>query len=81
MKIRRDLTDLTMLTSRWRIKRDPDGLPVIPGRHGHVSAYDLETLLLYINGRPLSALLRELPPGRGRLQVGDRGGQHLLAPH
>jgi hypothetical protein len=79
LKSRPDLVDLRTLSARWRVRRDEEGLPVIPGRRGNVSAQDLTTLCVYITGRTLPALLRSLPPGWRRHQIGDQEA-NLLAP-
>lgn len=77
---RPDLADLHELAQCWRIRRDSEGLPAIPGRRGHVSAHDLETLAVYVTGRRyLARVLRELPPGWRRHQIGDDEA-NLLAP-
>lgn len=77
---RPDLVDLRTLTDRWRIRRDVEGLPIIPGRRGHVSSYDREVLAVYVYGRRyLARVLRELPDGWRRHQVGDDEA-NLLAP-
>jgi hypothetical protein len=88
LKSRPDLVDVRSLTDRWRIRRDtrgadrgltPDNVPIVPGRRGHVSAHDLTTLGVYVSGRTLPALLRNLPPGWRRHQIGDREAT-LLVP-
>ena len=86
---RPDLVDLRALTDRWRVRFDargadraltPDPVPTIPGRRGHVEAFDLTTLCVYVTGRRfLLALLRALPAGWRRHQVGDDEA-NLLAP-
>lgn len=77
---RPDLVDLRTLTTLWRIRLDSEQLPIIPGRWGHVSAHDLKTLCVYIAGsRHVRALLRRLPSGWRRHQVGDNEA-NLLAP-
>ena len=87
LRSRPDLVDLHALTDRWRVRRDTrgaergltlDNLPIILGRRGHVSAHDLTTLCVYVTGRTLPRLLRELPAGWRRHQVGD-GEANLLA--
>ena len=79
LKARRDLVDLRALTDRWRVRRNAEHLPVIPGRRGNVSAHDLTTLCVYLTGRTLPRLLRELPPSWRRHQVGDQEAT-LLVP-
>jgi len=89
LKSRPDLVDLRSLTDRWRIRRDargedrgliPDNVPMIPGRRGHIEAADLTTLGVYVTGRGiLPKLLRALPAGWRRHQVGDHEA-NLLAP-
>ena len=78
---RPDLLDLRTLTDRWRVRRDEEGLPVILGRRGSVSAHDLLTLCVYVRAgrRVLLALLRDLPAGWRRYQIGDEEA-NLLAP-
>jgi hypothetical protein len=77
---RPDLVDLRTLTEAWRIRRDTEGLPVIPGRRGNVSAHDLATLHVYVHGRHyLLKLLRVLPAAWRRHQIGDDEA-NLLAP-
>ncbi|MGH7393385.1 MAG: hypothetical protein ACREM3_28610 [Candidatus Rokuibacteriota bacterium] len=77
---RPDLVDLHSLTDRWRIRRDEEGLPVIPGRRGWVAAHDFETLCVHVTGRPyLLRVLRSLSTGWRRYQVGDDEA-NLLAP-
>lgn len=77
---RPDLVDLRALTDRWRVRLDAERLPLIPGRRGNVSAHDLTTLCVHVTGRrPLLALLRNLPAGWRRHQVGDDEA-NLLAP-
>lgn len=77
---RPDLVDLRGVTDRWRVRRDAEGLPAIRGRRGHVEAHDLTTLCVYVTGRGvLPKLLRELPPGWRRHQIGDDEA-NLLAP-
>jgi hypothetical protein len=57
LKSRPDLVDLRSLTDRWRVRRDrrgedralvPDPVPLIPGRRGHVEAYALTTLCVFV---------------------------------
>jgi hypothetical protein len=86
---RPDLLDLRDLTTVWRIRRDTrgadrglasDNVPIIPGRRGNVTAHDRETLCVYLRGRRhLARVLRELPAGWRRHQVGDDEA-NLLAP-
>jgi len=77
---RPDLVDLRALTDTWRIRRDTEGLPMIPGRRGNVSAHDLTTLCVDVHGRHyLLKLLRALPAGWRCHQVGDDEA-NLLAP-
>jgi hypothetical protein len=81
LRTRPDLVDLRTLTDRWRVRRDtrgedrgltPDPVPMIPGRRGHVEAFDLTTLCVYVTGRGvLPKLLRALPAGWRRHQIGD----------
>ena len=53
---------------------------MIPGRRWSVSAYDLTRLCVYVTGRGvLPKLLRTLPAGWRRHQVGDTKA-NLLAP-
>jgi hypothetical protein len=69
---RPDLVDLRTLTEAWRVRQATEGLPVIPGRRGNVSAHDRTTLCVYVRGRHgLLKLLRALPAGWQRHQVGD----------
>jgi hypothetical protein len=80
VRIRGDLLDLRAVTRRWRIRRDGDGLPAIPGRRGSIHAHDRVTLALHLRGaRTVRALLRALPPGWRRHQVGDDEAT-VLAP-
>jgi hypothetical protein len=86
---RPDLLDLRDLTTAWRIRRDTrgaerglavDDVPIIPGRRGNVTAHDRGTLCVYLRGRRhLASVLRELPVGWRRHQVGDDEA-NLLAP-
>lgn len=77
---RPDLLDLSALRDRWRIRRDAERLPFIPGRRGSVAAHDLETLCVYVTGRRhVLALLRNLPTGWRRHQIGDDEA-NVLAP-
>jgi hypothetical protein len=76
----KDLPDLRALTDRWRVRRDAEHLPVIPGRRGSVSAHDRGWLCVHVRGRGfLLGLLRDLPAGWKRHQVGDDEA-NLLAP-
>jgi hypothetical protein len=79
LRSRPDLLDLRSVTNRWRVRLDAEGLPVIPGRRGNVSAHDLTTLCVYVAGRSLPALLRNLPDGWRRHQTGDHEA-NILAP-
>jgi hypothetical protein len=77
---RPDLLDLRGLGDRWRVRLDAERLPVILGRRGNVSAHDRATLGVCVAGRRLLlALLRALPAGWRRHQVGDDAA-NLLAP-
>jgi hypothetical protein len=82
------LVDVRSVTERWRVRRDtrgvdrglmPDPVWLIPGRRGHVEAFDLETLCVYVTGRTLPRLLRELPAGWRVHQRGDDEA-NLLCP-
>lgn len=80
LRSRPDLVDLRALTERWRVHRDSEGLPIIPGRRGSVTAHDLSTLCVRVRGRRLLlGLLRDLPAGWQRHQIGDDEA-NLLAP-
>ena len=80
VRSRPDLVDLRELEHRWRVRLDAEGLPVILGCRGNVSAHDLTTLCVYVRGRRfLLKLLRSLPIGWRRHQVGDDEA-NLLAP-
>jgi hypothetical protein len=53
-----DLADLQSFTDRWRVRRDEEGLDVIQGQRGHVSAHDLAALCVYLRkgaARPAGA--------------------------
>ena len=77
---RADLVDLHALTDRWRIRRDSEGLLVIPGRRGWVAAHAIETLCVHVMGRAtVRKVLRALPGGWRRHQIGDDEA-NLLAP-
>jgi len=77
---RPDLVDLRVLTVRWRLRRDAEGLLVIPGRRGHVAPHDRTALEVYLEGgRFVRAVLRVLPAGWRRHQVGDDEAA-VLAP-
>jgi hypothetical protein len=54
---RPDLVDLRTLTEAWRIRLDTEGLPMIPGRRGNVSAHDLHPLALGSRA-PMAGLAR-----------------------
>jgi len=80
LRSRPDLVDLRPSTEGWRVRRDSEGLPVIPGRRGSVSAHDQDTLCVHVRGRRLLLrLLRQLPDGWRRHQVGDDEA-NLLVP-
>ena len=77
---RPDLVDLRTLTDVWRIRRDSEGLPVIPGRRGHVTAHDRIIVSVFVRGRAyMLKVLRTLPAGWRRHQIGDDEA-NLLAP-
>jgi hypothetical protein len=79
MTARSDLVDLGNLTEHWRVRRDSEHLPVIPGRRGWVSAHDRHTLCTHVRGRRLVlALLRDLPAGWRQHQVGDHEANVLV---
>ena len=80
LPFRPDLVDLRSLTDRWRIRLDGERLPMILGRRGSVSAHDRTILCVYVAGRGvLPKLLRSLPAGWRRHQIGDYEA-NLLAP-
>jgi hypothetical protein len=69
---RLDRVDLAPLAEQWRLRRDEEGLQVIPGRRGHVAAHDLAALCVYFRGaRLVRKALRQLTPGWRRHQTGD----------
>lgn len=77
---RPDLLDLHALSGRWRVRRDSEGLPVIPGRRGWVAPHDRETLCVHVaERRHVLALLRSLPAGWRRHQLGEDEA-NVLAP-
>jgi hypothetical protein len=77
---RADLVALRTATRRWWVEPDEEGLPVIPGRRGCVSAHDLWTLCVHVTARRrVMSLLRKLRPRWRRHQVGD-AEVNLLVP-
>jgi hypothetical protein len=81
LRARPDLLDLRTVTARWRVRTHAeDRMPEIPGRRGNVQACDLTRLCVYVTGRvSLRKVLRELPAGWRRHQIGDDEA-NLLAP-
>ena len=62
---------------RYRVVRDPDGWPMIPGRLGRLEWHDGETLAVYSDRPRVFARLWGLP-GVRRWQVGDREVRGLV---
>lgn len=80
MPPRPDLVDLRTLTDRWRVRRDKEGRPVIPGRRGAVSVHEAGILCVHVRGRRfLLRALQGLLADWRRYQIGDDEA-NLLAP-
>jgi hypothetical protein len=74
-----DRLDLTALARpfRYRVVRDTEGLPVIPGRLGQIEVHDGQSLAVYTDRPRLFARLWAVP-GVRRWQVGDREARALV---
>ena len=75
------MLDLTALARpfRYRVVRDAEGLPVIPGRLGQIEPHDGQALAVYTTRPRVFARLWAVP-GVRRWQVGDHEVRGLLAP-
>jgi hypothetical protein len=74
-----DALDLTTLSHpfRYRVLRDPEGRPMIPGKLGRLETHDGATLAVYTDRPRLFTRLWAVP-GVRRWQVGDREGRGLV---
>ena len=63
---------------RYRVVRDPDGWPIIPGKLGRLEWHDEATLAVYSDRPRLFARLWTVP-GVRRWQVGDQEVRGLLS--
>jgi hypothetical protein len=70
---------LTALASpfRYRVRLDPEGWPIIPGRYGRLEWHDGRSLAAYTDLPRLFARLWALP-GVRRWQVGDQEARALV---
>src|SRR5262245_43087163 len=76
---RSDLPNLQQLTTQWRVQRNSEGIPIIPGRYGRVEPHDSKTLASCLfRPRGLGAWVRKLPPHWRRWQIGDQEARVLL---
>ena len=73
------MLDLTALAQpfRYRVVRDAEGLPVIPGRFGQIEPHDGQTLAVYTTRPRIFARLWAVP-GIRRWQVGDQEVRGLV---
>ena len=62
---------------RWRVIRDAEGWPIIPGRYGRLEWYDGTTFAVYTDRPRLFVRLWALP-GVRRWQIGDQEMRALL---
>ena len=74
-----DRLDLTTLAQpfRYRVVRDAEGRPVIPGRLGQIEPHDGRWLAVYTDHPRLFARLWAIP-GVRRWQVGDQEARALV---
>jgi hypothetical protein len=74
-----DRLDLTALAQpyRYRVVRDEEGRPVIPGRLGQIEPHDGQVLAVYTDHPRLFARLWAIP-GVRRWQVGDQEARALV---
>jgi hypothetical protein len=74
-----DRLDLTALAQpfRYRVLRDAEGLPIIPGRLGQIEPHDSQTLAVYTDRPRVFARLWAIP-GVRRWQVGDQEARALV---
>jgi hypothetical protein len=62
---------------RFRVVKDPEGFPMIPGRLGTIEYHDGQSLAIYSDRPRLFARLWALP-GLRRWQVGDQEARGLF---
>jgi hypothetical protein len=75
------MLDLTALARpfRYRVLRDGDGLPIIPGRLGQIELHDGQALAVY-TARPRVFARLWAVPGMRRWQTGDQEMRALFPP-
>ena len=75
-----DQFDLTALAQpfRYRVVRDAEELPVIPGRLGQIEPHDGQRLAVYTARPRIFARLWAIP-GVRRWQVGDQEARALVS--
>ena len=62
---------------RLRVLADPEGWPIVPGRHGQLEWHDEHTVAVYSAKIRMLARLAQLP-GLRRHQIGDHEVRLLL---
>ena len=62
---------------RLRVLADPEGWPIVPGRHGQLEWHDEHTVAIYSAKMRMLARLAQLP-GLRRHQIGDHEFRLLL---
>jgi len=62
---------------RLRVLADPEGWPIVPGRHGQLEWHDEHTVAVYSAKIRMLARLAQLP-GLRRHQIGDHEFRLLL---